>query len=347
MSAALLALAVVVAAMPAASAPASAPPSVPAVVLLPLGPDGTTSVKQARGVAAQLRDALDAGPVAEGLCTLLSSSKDDDQQAERCRRDATCLGEVAALRGADVIVAGVIAPGADGLLVSVVAVAASGKEALRRLEVTLRGDAADQRRIDRLVRSAVGPHALRGTLALTGDEGATVTLDGVPRGTLPLPGPLAPLVEGEHDLLVEKPGFEPYRRPVTIAHAETAQVKATLLPLTSGDRARVPGSDIGGDGDGRRGGAAPDGPPLDVVVVGGVGAGLVALGVIAGTWSLLDALAVEERAEQQQLMFPRDSGLLARGQILAWTADGLYLAGLGALGVAGALAYFTPAEQQP
>lgn len=331
MSGTWLALAAVV----AAGSPA------PALVLLPLSPDGTTSVKQARGASAQLRDALEHGPRQEGLCTLLSVSKDDDRQAERCRRDATCLGELAAARGADVIVAGVIAPGADGLLVSVVAVAASGKESLRRVEVTLRGDDADLRRIDRLVRSVVGPHALRGTLALTGDDGATVKLDGEPRGTLPLAGPLTPLIEGEHDLLVEKPGFEPYRRPVAIVHAETVDVKATLLPLTSGDRARLP------DGAGDSASAPPAGPPLDVVVVGSVGAGLVALGVVAGTWSLLDALAVEERAEEQQLLFPRDTGLLARGQILAWTADGLYLAGFGALGVAGALIFLTPADQQP
>ncbi|MBI1946119.1 MAG: PEGA domain-containing protein [Deltaproteobacteria bacterium] len=336
MSGALLALALVVGAAPAA------PSAPPAVVLLPLVPDGTTSVKQARGITAQLRDALVSGPTADGLCTMLSASKDDDKQAERCRRDAGCLGEVAALRGADVMLAGVIAPGADGLVVSLVAAAPSAKEALRRVEVTLRGDAGDARRIDRVVRSAVGPHALRGKLALTGDEGATVTLDGVARGVLPLTEPqakpLSVLVEGEHDLLVEKPGFEPYRRPVAIVHAETVEVKATLLPLTSGDRARVP------DG---AGGAASDGPPLDVLVVGGVGAGLVALGAVAGTWSLLDALAVQARAEEQQLLFPRDAGLLLRGQILAWTADGLYLVGLGALGVAGALALLTPAEPQP
>ncbi len=315
----------------AASAPA--PSGAPAVVLLPLQPDGTTSVKQARGASAQLRGALEAGPAHEALCTLLSSSKDDDKQAERCRRDAACLGELAAVRGADVLVAGVLAPGAEGLLVSLVVVAPAGKEALRRVEATLRGDPGDERRIDRLVRSAVGPHALRGTLALTGDEGATVTLDGQARGTLPLPGPLTNLVEGEHDLLVEKVGYEPYRRSVAVAHKETLAVKATLLPVTSGDRARVPPA----------AGAAPDGPPTDVLIVGGVGAGLVALGLAAGTWSLLDALALEARAKEQQLMFPRDTGLLVRGQALAWTADGLYLAGLGALGAAALMYVLAPA----
>ncbi len=327
MSAALALLAALGAATPAGDAPA--------VVLLPVQPEGTTSVKQARGVSAQLRGALEAGPAQEALCTLLSASKDDDKQADRCRRDATCLGELAALRGADVLVAGVLAPGADGLLVSLVVVGPAGKEALRRVEAMLRGDAGDERRIDRLVRTAVGPHALRGTLALTGDDGASVTLDGAARGTLPLPGPLEHLVEGEHDLLVEKPGFEPYRRPVSIAHREILAVKATLLPLTSGDRARVPSA----------AGAQSAGPPTDVLIVGGVGVGLVALGLVAGTWSLLDALALEARAKEQQLMFPRDTGLLVRGQALAWTADGLYVVGLGAVAVAGAMLLLAPDDE--
>lgn len=316
----------------ALAAGAPAPSSAPAVVLLPLVPDGTTSVKQARGASAQVRAALESGPANEARCTLLSASKDDDKQADRCRRDASCLGELAAVRGADVLVAGVLAPGADGLVISLVVVAPSGKEALRRVEATVRGDAGDERRIDRLVRTAVGPHALRGTLTLTGDEGATVTLDGAPRGTLPLPGPLDDLVEGEHDLVVEKLGFEPYRRSVAIVHREALAVKATLLPLTSGDGARVPAA----------AGEASSGPSTDVLIVGGVGVGLVALGVVAGTWSLLDALALEARAKEQQLLFPRDTGLLVRGQALAWTADGLYVVGLGAVGVAGAMFLLAP-----
>lgn len=299
----------------------------PAVVLLPLVPDGSTSLKQARGVAAQLREVLAAGPAQEGHATLLSASKDDEKQADRCRRDATCLGELAAVRGADLVIAGVLGPGADGLLVSLVVVGSSAKESLRRVEATLRGDVGDARRVDRLVRQAVGPSALRGTLALTGDEGASVTVDDVARGTLPLAGPLEGLVEGEHQLLVEKIGFEPYRRPFAIVHAETLEVKATLLPLRAG-AAPPPGES-----------AAGSALPLDVVVVGSVGAGLVVLGLAAGTWSLLDSLAVEARAKEQQLLFPRDTGLMLRGQILAYTADGLLVAGLGALGAAAALAW--------
>lgn len=317
-----------VAALAAAAAPAG-----PAVVLLPLVPDGTTSVKQARGVSAQLREALGAGAVAEGRCTLLSASKDDEKQAERCRRDATCLGELATLRGADVLVAGVVGPGADGLLVSLAVVAAGGKESLRRVEATLRGDAGDARRVDRLVRMAVGPDALRGSLVLTGDEGASVTVDGVAHGALPLPGPVGDLKEGDHELVVEKTGFEPYRRTIAIVHAETLEVKATLLPLRSG---APPPDDAPAD-------AA--GPPVDVVVLGTAGGALVVLGLAAGTWSLLDGMAVEARAKEQQLWFPRDSGLMLRGQVLAWTANGLIVVGLG-LGAAAAALALLPGEAE-
>lgn len=298
----------------------------PAVVLLPLLPEGSTSVKQARGVTAQLREALSAGPASEGHCTLLSASKDDDKQADRCRRDATCLGELASLRGADLVIAGVLGPGAEGLVISMIVTAPNAKDSLRRVEATLRGDAGDARRLDRLVRMAAGPAALRGTLALNGDEGATVTVDGLARGQLPWAEPLSGLVEGEHQLVVEKPGFEPYRRPVSIVHAETLEVKATLLPLRA----------AGGTDESNR--AAKPGPPLDVLIVGGAGAGLVVAGLAAGTWSLLDGMAVEARAKEQQLWFPRDTGLMLRGQVLAWTANGLMLVGAGALGAAATLA---------
>jgi hypothetical protein len=306
----------------------------PAVVLLPLAPEGSVSVKQARGVSAELRDALASGPAAEGLCSLLSASKDDEKQAERCGRDAACLGELAAVRGADLLIAGVLGAGSEGLLVSAVVVAPSAKEALRRPEATLRGDSGDARRVDRLVRTAIGPAALRGALALTGDEGATVTVDGVPAGTLPIAAPLTGLTEGEHRLVVAKPGFEAYQRPVAIVHGETLAVKATLLPLRAGV------APLGLD--------APDAAPalpLDVVVLGSIAGGLLVLGTAAGTWSMLDGLAVVERAQDQQLMFPRDKGLMLRGQILAYTADGLWLAGLATAGAAAALGVLdAPAE---
>ena len=54
----------------------------------------------------------------------------------------------------------------------------------------------------------------------------------------------------------------------------------------------------------------------------------------------------ENRAKAQQLAFPQDSGLLLRGQVFAWTADGLYVAGVvtGGIGAAMWLLHAPPSE---
>lgn len=314
-------LAVMCGAFSAGAARAADPsPAGPAVVLLPLLADGSVSGKQARGVSAQLRAVVEDG----GFARLLSMSKDDDKQADRCRREARCLAGLAELRGADFVVAGLVSPAPDGLGVALVVVSPGATEATRRVDTTLQGNDGDARRIDRLMRSALNPQALRGGIQIEGEDGALVELDGSPLGTLPLPGPVNDLVEGNHVVIVKKAGYEDLRRSVAVVHGETAQVKAVLL----GER--DPSADPAYS-------AAPAPLPVDAVVAASIGAGLMLLGGVAGGLALKDSLDVETRAKAQQLSFPADSDLLLRGQIYAWTANGLYLVGAGALAAGGVL----------
>jgi hypothetical protein len=84
----------------------------------------------------------------------------------------------------------------------------------------------------------------------------------------------------------------------------------------------------------------------DAVVVGSIGGGLLVLGGVAGTLSLFTALDVESRAKAQTLAFPTDAALYQRGQIEAYTADGLY-AGAAVAGAAAVILWLLDAPPSP
>ena len=296
---------------------------VPAVIVLPLAADGTVSLKQAEGATAQVRNAI-----TPEVAKLLSSSSGDAKQAEKCARDVACLAKIADLRGADLLGAGIVSPAPDGLRVSLVVVTPGAmpgvKEPLRRVEITLQGNDADPRRIERLVRTAFNPSALRGWISVKGEEGALVEIDGVSAGLLPLE-PIAGFLEGDHVLVVRKEGSGEFRRSIGVVHGETTEVKAVLIESAD---APIPTA---------RDDAAEAGVPVDVIVVGSIGAGLLVLGGVAGAFSLRDALEIEERAAAQNLAFPTDTELYSRGGLLSLAANGLYVTGAVALGAAAVL----------
>lgn len=316
-----------------AAAPAPTPAT--AVVLLPFVPDGSVTLKQARGLAAQLRSSVEAGAYVK----LLSQSKDDEKQAERCRTDPKCLARIADLRGADLLLAGSATPAPDGLRISVVVVRPASAEPVRRVEVTIQGNDRDAHRFDRLGRAALAPEALRGSLVVVGERGASVEVDGRAIGTLPLSGPVGDLVEGDHIVVVRKSGWDDSRRQVAITHDETTEVKVVLLAARTDPRPdQLPdGNGDAGNDDAGNGDAGNGAFPVEAIVAGSIGGGLVLLGGVAGTLSLLDSLDVEKRAAAQQLTFPQDSGLVLRGQVFAWTANALYAAGAIGLAAGGVL----------
>src|SRR5688572_11981615 len=111
-----------------------------AVLLLPLDAEGSLSLKQAAGVTFQMREAVERG----GFAKLLpASAKADDKDAEKCGMDATCLAQVAAVRGADVVVAGQVAPAPDGLLLTAIAAGPGVSGGSRKVTRTLHGDEDD------------------------------------------------------------------------------------------------------------------------------------------------------------------------------------------------------------
>ncbi len=291
-----------------------------AASILPLLAGEGVSEKQAHGVTALVRKAIDDGHVAK----LLSETKGDNGDAQRCQREPKCLGALASVRGADLMVAGAVTVAPDGLRISLVVVKAGAAAVFRHAEATLQGKDGDDGRIDCLVRVALDPSSLKGTIVITGDEGAAASLDGRPLGALPL-DPIEGVPEGDHILVVAKDGYRALRRRVSVLHGTTTEVKAVLLAGVDGPAAPAASGEGGGA------------DHTEAIVLGSIGAGLFVLGGVAGALSLKDSLDVENRAKAQLLAFPQDSDLTLRGQVYAYTADGLYAAGLVAAGAAAAL----------
>jgi len=281
-----------------------------AVTMLPLVAGDTITSKQAAGLSARLRTALTA-LADEGAIKLLPPTKDDDKVLRRCAKDPACYTDAAKVRGADVVVFGTVSRGDGGLLITV---------AERQL-LLVGDDATDAAGVDRLVRELTAPDTLRGSLAIEGEAGDTVTIDGTRRGTIGDDGFFVAerLREGSHPVVVSRPEgrngalYEPFTRDVAITHRVTTPVKVTLLPKettgTLGEQSVAPG------------------PPVVAIVGVAVGSAIVVGGAVTGVFSLLDSFEVEKRAEAQQLVFPRDAELVSRGRTLALTSTILYATG--------------------
>lgn len=317
-------------------ASAEAADEVLAVAVLPLQAGRTITTRQAAGVLARLRGALTA-VADDGAIKLLPTTKDDDKVVRRCGQDAACHTDAATARGADVVVYGVVEAGEGGLrLVARTTGRAAGEKAL----LFTADDDVTGAALDRLARELVAPSTLRGTLSLTGQAGDVVLVDGQRRGTIGDDGTftLERLREGSHPVEVRRPEgrngalYEPFTRDVVITHRETTTAKVVLLPKAqTATLGEAP---------------ATEGPPVVAIAAVATGGTLVLGGVGVGVFSLLDSFAVEDRAKQQQLVFPRDEDLVSRGRTLAVVANVLF--GAGAV-VAGAGAAWwllaTPADE--
>jgi hypothetical protein len=77
-----------------------------------------------------------------------------------------------------------------------------------------------------------------GTLAVTGQEGASVTVSGRTRGTLPLARPLR-LSAGTHVVRVYKEGYLPFETRVELVGEQAATLEAKLEQLTQSGRLQV------------------------------------------------------------------------------------------------------------
>ncbi len=285
----------------------------PTVAVLPLRAKAGVTAKQAAGTTALLRKALTAADFLQ----LVAERKEDEKVADACGVQAPCLARAAFQRGADLLAGGTVSSAKDGLRIELTVVQPDRDEPVRTAAATLVGYDLDSA-LDRLLREAFAPTTLAGALMIEGDcAGAQVLVDGKAAGTCPLDGPVLGLVEGTHTVEVLQQGFQRFRRNVPVRYREVSALKVVLLrdlPTTA-------------DGPVAEGPAIPWGP---IALVAGGGA-LVVGGAVLGALSLRDSLDVEARAKAQQLVFPRDTGLMQRGALLAVGADVLYVVGAAAL----------------
>ncbi|HEY1100589.1 MAG TPA: hypothetical protein VGF99_16730 [Myxococcota bacterium] len=303
-----------------------APVPVRTVALMPLVPGRTITSKQAAGLTARLREALTA-IAEEGTLRVLTDTKDDDKAVRRCGVDRSCWTDVASVRGADRLGFGSIELD-DGGGLRLTLSTTTNSEAKTAVFAGERSD--DLARFDRLARELFAEESLRGTLIVSGQTGDIVLFDGRRRGTIGADREfrLERVREGEHRLEVRRPPgrngtlYDPFTRTLTIAHREEARVKVTLLP-------REQTATLGED--------TQEGPPLLGIVGVGVGSAAIVGGVVVGVLSLMNSFEVEERAENQQLFFPRDSGLVQQGRTLALTSSILVGVGVVAAGAGAAV----------
>ncbi|WP_438010910.1 PEGA domain-containing protein [Sorangium sp. So ce321] len=109
--------------------------------------------------------------------------------------------------------------------------------ALRDFSERLKGEEKrDILLVVRLLHNAVG------TLGIVGGEpGATVQLDGVSRGELPLKAPLR-VPRGPHALRVVKAGYQPFEQRLEVAGGAAVQVTARLIPLQEAATLEIAGA---------------------------------------------------------------------------------------------------------
>jgi hypothetical protein len=311
-----------------------------AVTLLPLVGGGRVTGKQARGITAQVRNALQV-LVDEGAVRLLPTTADDDGALRKCAGAADCFAAVARTRGADRLARGTVATGDGGLLVTLTMAPDE-----RVATTTLDGSAADAARLDRFVREAFAEDTLRGAVRVEGQAGDVVEFDGRRIGALTNDGAVdVPHVrEGTHALRVTRPAskngtaYDPFAHDVVVRHAEVTTVKAVLLP-------RETTGELGADAS-----TTTTTTPTAAIVSTVTGGVLLVGGITCGVFSLFDSNEVEKRAQDRQLVFPRDEVYVTRGTTLAIVADVLY--GAGALALGGGIALWwtssaTPTEEAP
>lgn len=132
-----------------------------------------------------------------------------------------CLVRVGALGAADLVVAGSVGRSGSGagldLELLVVDVAAMAEVARER--VPLRGASTRELDVDSALCAVLAPDRWRGTLLVTAKQrGASIVVDGVPRGFTPLPRPI-PLRPGRHELYVGLEGFRAHTEVVDVPFA--------------------------------------------------------------------------------------------------------------------------------
>jgi hypothetical protein len=222
----------------AAGRPAKRPPSRPSLALLPV--EGIVPEKELRAVEDELRRALPAQTYAlqkrERTRATLGDMRTLGIACDTGRVD--CLVQVGGLAGVNVILRGGLSTvDADHDQLELLGVDVNGLR--ERGRVVVRVPKADGAARAAAVRSALigvlQPEAWRGLLRVdvpADRRGASIYVDGVPRGFAPLSSPIE-LTPGAHALFVGLEGYRAFKQSVEVIYDDEVAVAVALEPGAS------------------------------------------------------------------------------------------------------------------
>jgi hypothetical protein len=187
-----------------------------------------------RGVEADIRKALPGYGVnalpEDEAAELLSAIEAAGVVCQE--RSEECIVRVGALAAVDLVVAGTLSSAPTGkvslelVVFDVAALQARGRSSVT-LDVTT--PATRQASVTQAVVGILKPEAWRGFLKVAVKQpGATIVVDGVPRGFSPLPQPI-PVVPGPHEVWVGLEGFQNHHETVEVVYQKRLELKVVLV----------------------------------------------------------------------------------------------------------------------
>lgn len=187
-----------------------------------------------RGVEADIRKALPShavqalpeGEAAELLRAIESAGVVCADKSEEC------IVRVGALAAVDLVVAGTLSSSPTGaVMLELVLFDVAAMQARARSAIALDVSSATARQasVGQAVVSVMKPEAWRGFLKVAVKQpGASIVVDGVPRGFSPLPQPIT-IVPGPHEVWVALEGFQTHRETVDVAYQKRVELKVALV----------------------------------------------------------------------------------------------------------------------
>jgi hypothetical protein len=179
----------------------------------------------ATGYTVQKKDKTDATLAAVQKLGLTCDSGDID-----------CLIRVGALSGVNVVIKGLLSTDGDNFALDLVAVDVNGLRERARVRVAVpRSGAGRKAALESAVTGVLRPEAWRGLLRVDVNvRGASIVVDGVPRGFSPLSTPVE-LTPGPHALFVVLEGFRSHKESVEVVYEDEVGVSVALVPGVSED----------------------------------------------------------------------------------------------------------------
>jgi hypothetical protein len=216
----------------------------------------------------------------------------------RDRNDPSCSAQIGAVAGADVVVVAtfVASSPSSSLAVRLVGVDETAQVAYAA------GPVGDEPTVDEIVAVLAktdAPEARALSLGVTGPAGASVLVDGVEQGALPLAAPLTSLPAGPHDVVVRGPDAAiVHEQHVELRPGEPAVVDAPL-PASKPLEVATPQP-------------APSSSPVPMIVVasGGGAAVLGAVALVVGVLPFSGAQAANDDVSRLEAEVKSDPGLL-------------------------------------